>query len=263
MDTPEKDPRFVTALARGLDVLRCFTQERQELGTTDIAKLTGLPQPTVWRLCYTLSQVGCLMPGRSADKLRVGPGVLLLGHAAITFGGLGDFALPLMRPIADQFELSVSLGARDRNNMVIMQRSEAAGIVNVNLHIGSTLSLPSSSLGGAWLAAVQPDVRAQALEMIRDENPDAWPERELHVKQALKDYDELGFVFNLGRSHPDINAIGVPVISPDGTSVMALTGGGLRTRMTRDRLTKQVAPALKKLAQQLAPVLGSEALARR
>lgn len=262
-NTSEKDPRFVTALARGLDVLRCFTQERQELGTTEIARLTGLPQPTVWRLCFTLTQVGCLMPGRSPDKLRVGPGVLLLGHAAITFGGLGDFALPLMRPLADAFGLSVSLGARDRNSMVIIQRSEAAGIVNVNLHIGSTLSLASSSLGGAWLAGVHPEVRAAAMEDIRQADPEGWPEAERHIEEALADYGRQGFVFNLGRSHPDINAIGVPVISPDGSSVMALTCGGLRTRMTREKLSKQVAPMLKKLAEQLAPVLGSEALARR
>ena len=36
------DPQFVTALARGVEVLRCFTAKRPELGTTDIAQLTGL-----------------------------------------------------------------------------------------------------------------------------------------------------------------------------------------------------------------------------
>lgn len=262
MDNESKDPRFVTALARGLDILRCFTPDRQELGTTEIGKLTGLPQATVWRLCYTLQQVGCLMPGRSSDKLRVAPGVLLLGHAAITFGGLGDFALPLMRPVADAFEASVSLAARDRHAMVIVQRSEAVGIVNVNLHIGSTLGLTSSSLGGAWLGAVSGEEREAALEAFRTEHPHQWPEAEQHVEQALADYRKHGFVFNLGRSHADINAIGVPVVSLDGRTVMALTCGGLRTRMTKDKLTKQVAPVLKRLAQQIAPAIGVEAARR-
>lgn len=258
MDASSKDPRFVTALARGLDILRCFVPERQELGTTEIAKLTGLPQATVWRLCYTLQQVGCLMPGRSPDKLRVAPGVLLLGHAAITFGGLGDFALPLMRKLADTFEASVSLTARDRHTMVIVQRSEAVGIVNVNLHIGSTLSLTSSSVGGAWLAAVSAGEREAALKAFFAEHPEQWPQAQDHVDQALADYRKQGFVFNLGRSHADINAIGVPVVSPDASKVMALTCGGLRTRMSKDKLTKQVAPQLKRLAQQIAPALGVE-----
>lgn len=262
MDSPSKDPRFVTALARGLDILRCFTPDRQELGTTEISKLTGLPQATVWRLCYTLQQEGCLMPGRSADKLRTAPGVLLLGHAAITFGGLGDFALPLMRPVADAFEASVSLTARDRHVMVIVQRSEASGIVNVNLHIGSSLSLCSSSVGGAWLAAVPVQEREAALQAFAVEHPDQWPQAREHVEQALTDYRKHGFVFNLGRSHPDINAIGVPVVSLDGRTVMALTCGGLRTRMSKDKLSKQVAPELKRLAQQLVPALGVDGARR-
>lgn len=50
----EEDRQFVASLAKGLEVLRCFTPARPELGTSEIARLTGMPQPTVWRLCYTL-----------------------------------------------------------------------------------------------------------------------------------------------------------------------------------------------------------------
>ena len=76
----KEDRDFVTALARGIQVLQCFTAEHPELGTTQIAAKVKLPQSTVWRLCYTLQQVGLLVPGREADKLRAGPGVLTLQH---------------------------------------------------------------------------------------------------------------------------------------------------------------------------------------
>ncbi len=52
---------FVTALARGLDVLGCFTPERPVLGASEIARMLGLPQPTVWRLCFTLIELGHLV----------------------------------------------------------------------------------------------------------------------------------------------------------------------------------------------------------
>src|SRR5690349_15292820 len=102
------DRQFVTALARGLEVLRCFTPERPELGTTEIAGQIGLPQPTVWRLCYTLTKLGYLVPGRDPEKLRAGPGVLALGYAAVTHAGVAEFAAPLMKEIADRFEASLS-----------------------------------------------------------------------------------------------------------------------------------------------------------
>ena len=49
-----KDRQFVTALARGLEILRCFQAGDPALGNQDIAERTGLPKPTVSRLTHTL-----------------------------------------------------------------------------------------------------------------------------------------------------------------------------------------------------------------
>jgi DNA-binding IclR family transcriptional regulator len=251
----DKAPSFVTALARGLDILRCFTAERQDLGTSEIARLTGLPQPTVWRLCKTLSQLGYLVPGRTPDRLRVGSAVLLLGHAAITHTGIAHFALPLMRQVADEYQISVSLAERYGMEMVLVQRIEAPSILRLNMHVGSTLELGNSSLGLSLLAALSPDAREPVLRQLRRHAGANWPAVSADVQKAIDEYARFGFVFNLGRSHPDVNAIGVPVIAPDGSKLMALTSGGSRSSVTKERLTTRIAPALKSLAAQLAPML--------
>ena len=54
------DRKFVTALARGLEVLRVFTPTEGLLGNGEIAERTGLPKPTVSRLTYTLTKLGYL-----------------------------------------------------------------------------------------------------------------------------------------------------------------------------------------------------------
>jgi len=54
------DRKFVTALARGLEVLRAFTPTEGLLGNGEIAERTGLPKPTVSRLTYTLTKLGYL-----------------------------------------------------------------------------------------------------------------------------------------------------------------------------------------------------------
>ena len=63
---------LVTALLRGLDVLRCFTEQKKVLGSSEIARLTKLPQPTVWRLCQTLVKAG---------YLTVEPGALMAARS--------------------------------------------------------------------------------------------------------------------------------------------------------------------------------------
>ena len=62
------DPLFVTALARGLAVLRCFTPRTRELSATELARMTKLPQPTIWRLCHTLRALGYLTQAPGGDR---------------------------------------------------------------------------------------------------------------------------------------------------------------------------------------------------
>ncbi|MBV8157983.1 MAG: helix-turn-helix domain-containing protein, partial [Dyella sp.] len=45
----ESDPNFVTALARGLELLRCFRTGEVMLGNQDFVRRTGFPKATVSR----------------------------------------------------------------------------------------------------------------------------------------------------------------------------------------------------------------------
>ena len=56
----ETSGQFVTALARGLELMRCFTPRDNVLGNQELARMTGLPKPTVTRLTNTLMRLGCL-----------------------------------------------------------------------------------------------------------------------------------------------------------------------------------------------------------
>jgi len=251
----EKDPMFVTALARGLAILRCFNAEQRDLGTSEIARLTGLPQPTVWRLCKTLSQLGYLVPGQSPDRLRVGAAVLMLGHTAITHTGIAAAALPLMREVADRFGISVSLAERHGTDMVVVQRIEAPSILHLKMHVGSALELGDSSLGWAWLASHSPEERAPVLDELQRHYGAQWPAIRAKLEEAFGEYAEHGFVFNFAKSHRDVNAIGLPVVSPHGDRVMALTCGGAKSSLSRAKLIDSVAPAMLELAGKIAPLL--------
>lgn len=254
-EAPGKDPHFVTALARGLEILRCFNAERQDLGATEIAQLTGLPQPTVWRLCKTLSLLGYLVPGRTPDRLQVGAGVLMLGHAAITHGGLPTAALVPMKEFAKQLGISVTLGERHNNDMVIIQRIAAPSILHLKMHIGSSLELGDSSMGWAWLAAQPEDIRQQAIKGLRKHYGARWPEISGKLDEAFEEYARYGYVHNFAKSHRDVNAIGVPVMAPYGNRTLALTCGGAKSSFPPSMLIKECAPAMIELARKIAPLL--------
>ncbi len=55
------DRHFVTALARGLELLACFRHGDRMLGNQDLARRCGLPKSTVSRLTNTLTKLGYLV----------------------------------------------------------------------------------------------------------------------------------------------------------------------------------------------------------
>ena len=75
----DKDRNFVTALARGLEILRCFGPSDEYLGNAELAKRTSIPRPTVSRMTATLTQLGYLRYAENLEKYRLGPGAIHTG----------------------------------------------------------------------------------------------------------------------------------------------------------------------------------------
>jgi DNA-binding IclR family transcriptional regulator len=258
LDDP-KDRLFVTALARGMDVLRCFTPATPELGTSQIARMTGLPQPTVWRLCHTLIELGYLvsMPGR--QTMRPGIPLLGLGQAVLWSQPIAEIALPHMQAIASRHEGAVSLGARDGLSMIYLQRCQGSAIILADLRIGSRVPIATSATGWAYIAGLDKTQRKTLLGELRAERRATWPALEARLRDALRGYEETGYIVNLGSSvgslHAHINSVAVPIKSPDGATLLSLSAGGISQVFVPEKLA-EVGLELKDLAAKLAPLLG-------
>ena len=240
---------FVTALARGLDILSCFSSSRPELGGTEIAALTGLPQPTVWRLCHTMVRLGTLVPV-SGDKLRPGIPMLKLGRAALAGIPLAAAARGPMQALADRFGAASGLGARDGGRMVFVQRCVSEATLVMNLRIGARLPLLSSAVGWGLLLGLPPAER-QALMAEHGPADPRWPAIRPALQAALAAGDRTGFVLNLGVFHPGYNTAAVPVRGADGHAAFGLSCAGSASTHTADFLRDEAAPALLAIAAEL------------
>jgi DNA-binding IclR family transcriptional regulator len=250
----EKDRQFVTALARGLRILRCFTRAAPELGTVEIARMTGLPQPTVWRLCYTLMQEGYLIQADRGDKFRPGIPVLGLGYAAIVGMPVAELAKTDMQAIALRHQGAVSLGMRDGADMVYLQRCQGSSIVLRDLDVGSRVPLASSVTGWAYMAGLADEEREKLFDELARIEEQRWPELLPRIRQALSEYTHTGYVINKGSLHAQINAVAVPVSSEDGSILLSLSSGGI-SQIFDDAKLVEIGEELKRLAARLSPAL--------
>ncbi len=252
-DDDGKDRRFVTALARGLDVLRCFQQGDVGLGNLEIAKRTGLPKPTISRLTYTLTQLGYLTYSEQHGTYQLGPGVLQLGYAMLSGLDFRERARPLMQEMANTVDATIALGARDRLNLVYLESCRGPGAVTLRIDVGSQIPISVTSMGRALLSALPDDERNFLLEHIEKKCADTkeFAKIKKGVDKAIDDIKTRGFSMSLGEWRSEVNAVGVPLIARDNR-VFALNCGGPAFRVSKEYLEKECGPRLVELAQRIA-----------
>jgi DNA-binding IclR family transcriptional regulator len=246
----EKDRQFVTALSRGLQVLRCFSRAHPALRAAEIARMTGLPQPTVWRLCYTLIQEGYLVHVEGGDRLRPNFPVLSLGFAAIANVPAAELARPGMQEVASRYQGAVALGVRDGAHMIYLQRCQGSSIVLRDLDVGSRVPLISSVTGWGYIAGLDAGEREAIIAELDTMDDPAWPEFLPKLRLALRDYERTGYIVSKGNMHSQINAAAVPVTAEDGRVTMAISAGGLSQIFDDDKL-RAIGEDLKQLATRL------------
>ncbi len=240
----EKDPRFVTALARGLELLRAFRRNEAMLGNLELAQRTGLPKPTVSRLTYTLAKLGYLAYDQNTGKYRLGTSVLALGYACLSGMGIRQVARPLMQELADQTGLAVALGGRDRLSMIYLECCKATVPVTLSLDVGSHIKLSTTSMGRAYLAALPEEERAPLMAKLEEHEGERWPEIRDGIQQAIEDYRTRGYCRSIGAWKSEVHAVGVPFVPRDGSQVLVFNCGGPAFMVDLKTLEEEFAPRL-------------------
>lgn len=208
----EGDKQFATTLARGLEILRCFTPDGTTLGNKDLAERTGLTKPTVSRLTYTLTQLGYLKADRVSSKYRLGAAVLAIGYPLLQSMAMRQLARPAMKILADYAGGAVSMGVRDRLDIVYVETSRSNSFMAQQLSdIGRSLPIAATAIGRAYLAACAPPERDALINEIRVYTPEVWERHKEKVRQSLSDYERLGFCMSWGDLRRDFYAVGVPL----------------------------------------------------
>lgn len=246
-----KDRNFVTALARGLEILRAFSAGEEYLGNAEISNRTGIPRPTVSRLTYTLTQLGYLNHNTRLEKYRLGAGVLGLGYRYLASIGIREIARPYMQELADATDCNVSLGTADRTSMVYLEACHGSGPLIMRLETGSRLPMATSAIGRAWLCGLTEARRQQLIQQFRYQNKDDWPCIEQGIRKSLEDFERYGFCLSEGDWQEEVSAVGLPLLFGNGGEVMALNCGGSSMRLTHEVLVNNLGPRLQEIAEKI------------
>ncbi|MBB94471.1 MAG: IclR family transcriptional regulator [Rhodobacteraceae bacterium] len=244
-----QDRQFVTALDRGLDVLRAFRpDDLAGLSNRELSERTGMPNSTLSRLTYTLLQSGYLIYDRATGRYRMGVPVLSLGYACLSGQPLRAAAQGYMQQLADACGegVQVALGGRIDHTMIYLASARSRSVISLQLDVGSRISLARSAMGRAYIAGSPVEERQSILADIHAHFPeDEAARRAEAIRRSIEDVGAQGYCTSFGEWMPGVNAIAVPFRSARAaTPALAFALGGPATHVSPEHLVEQCAPRL-------------------
>jgi DNA-binding IclR family transcriptional regulator len=243
------DRQFVTALARGLEVLRAFEPNDGPLGNQELAERTGIPKPTVSRLIHTLTALGYLEYIPRLSKYRIGMGVLALGHACISGAALRTASRPHMQKLATYSDATVALGGRDRLAMMYLDVCRGAHTATFPLEVGAKIPIYRTAMGYAYLWGLPKAQRELLLAAIAKRTAKEWPSIKKQLDAAFKSLERRGFCVAEGAYERSMNGVGAALVLQDGSDVHAFSCSGPAFQLSARHLQVDVGPRLVAMVQ--------------
>ena len=248
------DPSFMTSLARGLAVVKAFSDQRRAITIAQISHKTGIPRAAVRRCLYTLKQLG--YADSEANNFFLTPKILTLGYSYLSSTPLTIAAQPCLNQVSRMLNESCSLAVLDDTEVLYVSRSATSRVMSVSLNAGSRLPAYCTSLGRVMLAAMSEDELQSYFAKV---SLRAFTDRTLVSEEALREVligvRQNGYAVVEEELEIGLSSIAVPVRGASGATVAALNIGAQSARVNRAKLEQNFLPALLNAASELSVLL--------
>ena len=251
----EGDRQFATTLARGLEVLRCFTPPEPMLGNKEISVRTGLPKPTVSRLTYTLTKLGYLRHNMRLGKYQLGSAVLSIGYPLLASMSIRQIARPFMKELADYANGSVSLGMRDRLSVVYVETCRSGSLTSLP-DIGTSVPIAQSVIGRAFLYACTPPEREALLNQMKVKEPELLKKYKSQIDKSIEDIRSRGFCTSQGEIRREVHAAGAPMRRTVDGEIVSFNCTVPAFMLKKGQLDDDIGPRLVSMVRDIEAALG-------
>lgn len=259
MAKKDKSDYIIQSVSHALDLLEEFRGDTDELGVTELSKKLKLHKNNVFRLLATLESRGYIEQNKATENYRLGLKSLELGQTFINQMGLLRQARPVMESLVDEVNETTYVGIVRENYAVYLDVVEAKQTVRVVSRVGARLPVYCTALGKVQLA-YESEEEVEAL--LGPKELKRYTENTItdvgKLLRHLKEVADKGYAIDNREFEADVKCIAAPIRDYTRRVVGGLTVSGPASRLTDERIEKELLPLVKRSGAEISTRLGYE-----
>lgn len=176
------------------------------------------------------------------DKFDLGLRLYEIGSYAFAHFDIKEFALPVLKKLRDDTDLTCHLGILEGTNPVYLLKIESSYPVIINSWIGKRLSFNSSALGKIFLS-FSPEQKARELLALQQPLPKFTPNTITDDKllfEQIKEIKSRGYAIDDEEDAKGIFCLAAPILNRKGELLAAISMSGVLAQYDKMPMEKFV-----------------------
>jgi IclR family acetate operon transcriptional repressor len=242
----------VRSLERAFELLEHLANAGGRLALTELAEVSGLPMPTIYRLMRTLVNRGYVRQEPS-KRYALGPRLIHLGETAGRL--LGSWARPALAGLVDEVGETANMAVLEGDEVVYVAQVPSRHSMRMFTEVGRRVSPHCTGVGKALLAQLPEE---QTREIIARTGLPARTPHTITDPQAL--LEELARIRHRGYALDDeeqeigVRCVAVPLIGAPAPAAISISGPD--ARLPRG-VIDEVVPVMRRTAARLVQTLNT------
>jgi IclR family pca regulon transcriptional regulator len=245
---------YVTALARGLSVMKAFDDQHAQLTLSDVARIVGLPRASARRALLTLQALGYVESNERMFSLS--PQVLTLARAYLASSPVPRVAQGFLEKVSEGLGESCSLSILHGDEVIYIARSTRKRIGSLHRDVGAHLPAHCTSMGRVLLAAL-PDKELDGLianAKLHSFTPYTIVD-ESELRDNIQKVRRNGYSLVDQELEIELRSIAVPIHNAAGRVIAAMNVSAQASRTAKKQMVDRFLPALRDAAMKMRPLL--------
>lgn len=246
----------ISALHRGLRLLRLVGDSQEALAAGEIARLANLHTSTVHRFLVNLESAGFLVREESTRKYQLGPSCVSLGRAALDRLDVYHVSLPFLQELNRMTRETIHLSVRQDLTAVYVGKLESPGPLRIFSEVGRAVPLYCTAMGKIFLAYLAPNEWEELMPRLKLQRFTSNTIPSLQQLEAeLHRVRRQGVAVDIEEYENHIRCIAGPIRDQQGRIKASFSITGPAPRMTRTRL-RELAAVVTKWSRDISKQLG-------